>query len=75
MQKNKRQLRAMPLHALLDHLEVTYLEWRFSDSETALEGRTRAYFQRVAEEVDRRRRRLLVGSCTCQTCMELRASW
>jgi hypothetical protein len=75
MHHSKRDLRAMPLHQLIDLLEVTYLAWRFEDRDSALEGVHHVAFVRVANEVDRRRRRLLVGSCTCSTCFELRAGW
>lgn len=72
MHKSKRELRQMPTHALLDLLETVYLEWRFCDRKSALEGSLAHYFRTIAFEVDRRRRRDLVGSCTCSTCMELR---
>jgi hypothetical protein len=75
MHLTRRELRAMPLHALIDLLEVIYLEWRFSDRDSALEGSLGRYFERIAVEVDRRRRRALTGSCTCQTCMEIRLGW
>jgi hypothetical protein len=73
MHKTKGELRRLPVHELLDILEAVYIEWRFSTRDTALEGHLGAYFRRVADEVDRRRRRGLVGSCTCMVCFELRA--
>ena len=71
MMKTKRELRAMPLHELVDHLEATWLLWRFSGTESALEGSLGAAFWRVACEVDRRRRRAITGSCTCMLCCQL----
>lgn len=71
MHKTKRELRQLPAHALLEELEATYLLWRFSDRNTALEGSLAQYFGRLTSELDRRRRRALVGVCTCELCWEL----
>lgn len=68
MHLTKRELRALPIHALIDLVELLYVEWRFSDRDTALEGTMAAAFQRAAHELDRRRQRLLRGKCTCAVC-------
>jgi hypothetical protein len=65
----------MQLHDLVDLVEKLYVEWRFCGHERALEGSLASYFHRAAAELDRRRRRDLVGTCTCMTCMDLRAEW
>jgi hypothetical protein len=68
MRLTKRQLRALPLHELVDLVEGVYLSWRFSDRHSALEGAQAIYFSQLMAEVDRRRRRALTGSCTCELC-------
>jgi hypothetical protein len=68
MQKTKSELRRMPLHELVDTLESTYLLWRFEDRNSALEGSLAIYYQRLVQELSRRRRRRLSVSCTCQLC-------
>jgi hypothetical protein len=68
MHLTKRELRQLPLHALLDLAEATYLLWRFEDRNSALEGSLAVYCDRIFQEVNRRRRRAISSSCTCEVC-------
>ncbi len=65
----------MPLHELLDHAEVLFLEWRFSRPRGVDEERAAVYFAKVLAEVDRRRRRRLRSVCTCAQCFEVTSNY
>jgi hypothetical protein len=71
MHLTKRELRSLPMHALVDVVELLYVEWRFSGRHSALEGSAAVQFHRAAAELDRRRRRALVGRCTCEVCCRI----
>jgi hypothetical protein len=65
----------MPLHELVDRLEATYLQWRFEDRGSALEGSLHHQLVRLVDEVGRRRRRALTGRCVCEVCFAIRTSF
>lgn len=71
MHVTKHHLRTMPLHELIDLVEQLYLRWRFSGPRSPVENEASRLFTMAAAELDRRRRRALRGSCTCQLCMDL----
>lgn len=75
MMKSKRELRAMPHHLLVQHLELAWCEWRFADRSTREEEVWGAEVRKAMAEVDRRRRRRLLGRCTCSICMDMREAF
>lgn len=60
----------MATHDLLDALEASWIRWRFADEHSALEGASAVLLSRLCAELDRRRRRQLLGRCTCAVCWD-----
>lgn len=75
MYKSKRDLRAMPHHLLIQQLELAWCEWRFAERSTVEEAGWAAEVRKCMAEVDRRRRRRLLGRCTCSICMDMREAF